>query len=420
MKRDKAELVSVPDVAGGSSGETGRVVAMEKRLLTRMLAACGRPPITLVLWDGQALTPVGATPVGRVLIRDRAMLYRLVLNPDLEFGEGYSNGRIEVDGELPDVLVAIYRALSAAGSGKLKDRLMERLYRPRRNTLNQSRHNIHHHYDIGNDFYRLWLDRQLVYTCAYFPTPEATLEDAQTAKLDYVCRKLRLEPGETVVEAGCGWGALALHMARHYGVTVRAYNISREQLAFARERAEAEGLAGQVEFVEGDYREISGDYDAFVSVGMLEHVGVANYPQLGETINRCLKPEGRGLIHSIGRDRPGLMNAWIEKRIFPGARPPSLGEMMDIFEPSRFSVLDVENLRPHYARTLEHWYARYRAAEEQVAGMFDETFVRTWRLYLAGSIAAFVNGDLQLFQVVFNRSGNGRAPWTRDYLYRER
>ncbi|MGA7800505.1 MAG: cyclopropane-fatty-acyl-phospholipid synthase family protein [Gammaproteobacteria bacterium] len=419
MKREKPELVSVPDIASEPGAEAGRVVAMEKWLLARMLEVCGGPPITLVLWDGQELTPAGATPVGRVLIRDRAMLYRLVVNPDLEFGEGYSSGRIDVDGDLPEVLVAIYRALSGAGSGRLKDRVLERIYRPRRNTLHQSRHNIHHHYDIGNGFYRLWLDRQLVYTCAYFPSPGRSLEDAQTAKLDYVCRKLRLEPGETVAEAGCGWGALALHMARHYGVNVRAYNISKEQLAFARERAKAEGLADRVEFVEGDYREISGQYDAFVSVGMLEHVGVAHYQQLGETINRCLKRDGRGLIHSIGRDRPALMNAWIEKRIFPGACPPSLGEMTNIFEPWRFSVLDVENLRLHYARTLEHWYARYQAAEEQVGEMFDEEFVRTWRLYLAGSLAAFINGDLQLFQVVFARSGSARVPWTRDYLYEE-
>lgn len=421
MKREKAEWVNVPQVSNRTGGNGGRVLAAEKWLLTRLLEACGSPPVTLVLWDGSELSPAtGVAPVGQVLIRDRAMLYGLALNPDLEFGEGYSSGRIDVEGDLPAVLVAIYRALSGVGSAGMKEKILQRVYRPRQNTLGQSRHNIHQHYDIGNEFYRLWLDRQLVYTCAYFPTLDTSLEDAQSAKLDYVCRKLRLQPGETVVEAGCGWGALALCMARNYGVTVRAYNISKEQLAYARQRATAEGLADRVEFVEGDYREISGHYDAFVSVGMLEHVGVTNYEQLGATINRCLKVDGRGLIHSIGRDHPAPMNTWIEKHIFPGACPPSLGEMTNIFEPARFSVLDVENLRLHYARTLEHWYERYRAAEDQVRDMFDETFVRAWRLYLAGSIAAFVNGDLQLFQVVFGRSGSARVPWTRDYLYRDR
>jgi cyclopropane-fatty-acyl-phospholipid synthase len=173
-----------------------------------------------------------------------------------------------------------------------------------------------------------------------------------------------------------------------------------------------------VEFIEDDYRNISGEFDAFVSVGMLEHVGVENFRELGTVIDRSLNNTGRGLIHSIGRDQPGLMNAWIEKRIFPGACPPSLSQMTDIFEPSRFSILDVENLRLHYARTLEHWLARYDAVADRVAEMFDHTFVRAWRLYLAGSIAAFAAGELQLYQVAFTRQGNNDIPWTRQHLYR--
>ena len=257
----------------------------------------------------------------------------------------------------------------------------------------------------------------MVYTCAYFPSQTATLEEAQNAKLDHVCRKLGLKPGESVVEAGCGWGALALHMARHYGVTVKAYNISKEQIAYARERAHAEALDQQVEFIEDDYRNIRGEFDAFVSVGMLEHVGTEHYPELGAVIDRSLKENGRGLIHSIGRDYPRPMDAWTERHIFPGACPPSLSQMMQIFEPHGFSVLDVENLRLHYARTLEHWLERYDAAGERVRKCSIRTFVRTWRLYLAGSIAAFRPGDMQLFQVSFTRSGHNQIPWTRQHLY---
>ncbi|WP_158675244.1 SAM-dependent methyltransferase [Thiohalobacter thiocyanaticus] len=209
-------------------------------------------------------------------------------------------------------------------------------------------------------------------------------------------------------------------MARHYGVSVKAYNISREQLAFARERAKVEGLDDRVEFIEDDYRAMSGEFDAFVSVGMLEHVGVDNYGALGETIDRVLAPHGRGLIHTIGRDAPGPMNEWIERRIFPGAYPPSLSEITEILEPAGLSVLDVENIRLHYARTLEHWWERYETNADKVRGMFDETFFRAWRLYLAGSIAAFTSGGLQLFQVVFNRHGSNDLPWTRDYLYGNR
>jgi cyclopropane-fatty-acyl-phospholipid synthase len=303
--------------------------------------------------------------------------------------------------------------------GFAQRRLRRARYRARANSLNGSRHNIHHHYDIGNDFYRLWLDDQMQYTCAYFPTPDASLEQAQIAKMDHVCRKLWLKPGDTVVEAGCGWGSLARHMARHYGVTVRAYNISAEQIRYARERARAEGLDGQVEYVEDDYRNIDGRYDAFVSVGMLEHVGTDNYGTLGEMIHRCLKDHGRGLLHSIGRNKAAPMNAWIEKRIFPGAYPPSLKEMLEVLEPGGFSALDVENLRLHYAKTLEHWLWRYEKAADRVREMFDESFLRAWRLYLSGSLAAFTSADLQLFQLTFARYNSIAIPWNRAYLYRD-
>jgi cyclopropane-fatty-acyl-phospholipid synthase len=235
--------------------------------------------------------------------------------------------------------------------------------------------------------------------------------------MEHVCRKVALRPGERVVEVGCGWGALALHMARQYGVLVRAFNISREQIVYARAQARREGLAARVEFIEDDYRNVSGAYDAFVSVGMLEHVGTAHYQELGRMIDRCLPAHGRGLIHTIGRNRPTRLNAWAEKYIFPGAYPPTLREMMEIFEPSNFSVLDVENLRLHYARTLEHWLARYERSAGRVAEMFDDRFVRAWRLYLAGSIAAFVTGSVQLFQVTFARPRHNAMPWTRAHLY---
>jgi cyclopropane-fatty-acyl-phospholipid synthase len=256
-------------------------------------------------------------------------------------------------------------------------------------------------------------------TCAYYAEPGLTLGQAQVAKLDHVCRKLRLRPGERVLEAGCGWGGLARHMAEHYGVTVRAFNLSREQVAYARDRARSAGLADRVEFVEEDYRNATGTYDAFVSVGMLEHVGLENFGELGRVINRSLTPAGRGLIHSIGRNSPRPLDPWTEKRIFPGAYPPALSEMMGIFEPFDLSILDVENLRLHYARTLEDWLEQFERNGERVAEMFDEQFVRMWRMYLAGSIATFRVGGLQLFQVVFAREANNDIPWTRAHLYAE-
>jgi cyclopropane-fatty-acyl-phospholipid synthase len=233
--------------------------------------------------------------------------------------------------------------------------------------------------------------------------------------MDRVCRKLQLQPGDRVVEAGCGWGSLALFMAKRYGVTVKAFNISTEQIAYARERAKRENLDGGVEFIEDDYRNVQGKYDVFVSVGMLEHVGLADFSTLAAVIDRSLLRHGRGLLHFIGRNRPAPLNPWIRRRIFPGAYPPTLREVFErILEPHGLSTLDVENLRLHYAKTLEHWRRRFDRASEQVTAMFDETFVRAWRLYLAGSQAAFTSGSMQLFQVLFARGSNNAIPWTRD------
>ena len=208
------------------------------------------------------------------------------------------------------------------------------------NTLSAARDNVHHHYDLGNSFYQQWLDEELVYTCAYFEHPEMSLDEAQRAKLDLVCRKLRLRPGDTVVEAGCGWGALALFMAEHYGVRVKAFNVSREQLAFARERAAREGLEGRVEFIDDDYRNVRGTFDVFVSIGMLEHVGLPHLHSFAEVLRRSLRRDGgRGLLHFIGRDAPCPLNPWIRRRIFPGAYTPTLAEVTTlVLAPAEMSV----------------------------------------------------------------------------------
>jgi len=393
-----------------------RAQALDRWLLSLLHKSLGDAPVRLRLWDGTEHAP-RARPLASLLVRDRKTLIGMLLDPDLNVGEAYASGRLEVEGDLVAVNEAVFRALSHGGGYAMLP--WWRFSGAGRHGLRASRDNIHHHYDIGNDFYRLWLDRQLVYTCAYFPTPTATLEEAQEAKMEYVCRKLDLRAGEKVVEAGCGWGSLALHMARRHGVTVRAFNISREQVRWARRRAEAEGLADLVDFVEDDYRNIHERCDAFVSVGMLEHVGLRNYRTLGAVIDRCLAPSGRGLLHFIGRNRLQPLNAWIRKRIFPGAYPPTLRQVMEeILEPWSFSVLDVENLRLHYARTLHHWLHRFEGAAEEVARMFDEPFVRAWRLYLAGSEAAFATGWMQLFQVTFARPDKDDVPWTRAHLYR--
>ena len=393
------------------------MLAAEKMLLSKMLRAIGDPPLQIVLWNGDLISNHEGNDKVQVLIRDRGALLKLITDPELYFGEMYAAERIDIQGSLLEFLEAVYRVWPMRNHEKSGKILISPLNELRRNTIAGSRRNIQHHYDIGNEFYKMWLDDKMLYTCAYFPEQDASLEEAQLAKMDYVCRKLHLQPGEKVVEAGCGWGALAMHMAKHYGVSVQAYNISKEQIAYARRRALAEGLDGQVEFIEDDYRNLQGKFDAFVSVGMLEHVGIDNYPALGAVIDRSLKENGRGLIHSIGLNYPRSMDAWTERHIFPGANPPSLAQMMQIFEPYDFSVLDVENLRLHYAKTLEHWLQRYEDNLDRVTEIFDQAFARAWRLYLAGSLTAFKTGGMQLFQVVFARAALNQIPWTRQYLY---
>lgn len=407
----------------GWGGSRRQTTAFERWLLVKMLRRLGNPPVAITAWDGESVTSEKKGSASgdagkhfRLYLHDSTALRQLAFDPEYQFGELYSSGRLDVDGNLADLIELIY-ATQKKRPNNLFSRLLPHFHPPRSNLLGQAKVNIHHHYDIGEAFYRLWLDPQMIYTCAYFPSPSASLEKAQWEKMDLICRKLRLKPGERVVEAGCGWGALALFMAREYSVSVHAFNISHHQIEHARQRAKEEGLQNRVSFVETDYRAIRGEYDVFVSVGMLEHVGRAHYSELGHVIDRCLAQNGRGFIHSIGTDVVTPLNPWIERRIFPGAYPPTLREAMTVFETANLSILDVENLRLHYAKTLEHWLARFEAAEADIEALFDPSFVRAWRVYLAGSLAAFRSGRLQLFQILFQRNGDNDLPWSRADLY---
>lgn len=412
MNRSRAEPLGVPEAGYADAEARRRPTGVDRWLIRQITDKLGESPVRITLWDEPDVAPRDGGVILRIL--DRGALWQLVINPDLHFGDLYSAGRIDVRGDLLVVLREAYRyttdnttigSLLARGRALAPD-------------LSESKRNIHHHYDIGNDFYKLWLDREaLQYTCAYYAHPAMTIEQAQQAKMHHVCRKLRLKAGERVVEAGSGWGGFAIFMAKNYGVRVRTFNISHEQVTYAKAWAARENVLDRVEFVEDDYRNLSGTFDAFVSIGMLEHVGVGNYPELGKLMSRAITPEGRGLVHSIGRDTEARLNPWIDKRIFPGAQPPTLRQMMDLFEPNGLSVLDVENIRLHYAKTLEHWLERYEENVDAVSAMFDEAFVRAWRLYLVGSIAAFVVGKLQLFQVLYARSGANLVPWTRAHVY---
>ena len=391
----------------------------DRSVIRWFMKQVGNPRISVRLWNGDEFNITEERPVGCMEIRDRRVVFEMLRSPSIGFGESYAKGLIEIHGDFLSFVNEISSALTEKReSSYYLPKLQSLLYALRVNTLARSQHNVHHHYDLGNDFYKLWLDERMVYTCAYFDTPEATLDEAQVAKLDHVCRKLNLRAGQRVIEAGCGWGALAMHMAEHYGVNVLAYNNSKEQVAFARQRANELGLDDRVTFVEDDYRKIEDRCDAFVSVGMLEHVGRGHYKTLGALIKRSLKPDGFALVHTLGRSYPAKMDPWIVKHIFPGGHAPSLSEMMTIFEPFRFSVLDVENLRLQYARTCAGWLTNFAAVYDEVKAMYSEECARMWRLDLAGSSAGFQSGTLQLFQVLFTPRANNNVPSTREYQYR--
>jgi cyclopropane-fatty-acyl-phospholipid synthase len=370
------------------------------------------------LADGSAIGPERSGAVATLRFADARAPFELALDPDLALGELYASGRVEVDGSLVELISRTDGAPSDLGiAGAARRWLGIGAQAAWRQAIGRAAGNARHHYDVGNEFYALWLDERMLYTCAYFARPEMSLEEAQLAKLDHVCRKLRLRPDQSMLELGCGWGALAIHAAKQYGARVRAFNVSLEQVAWAREQAEKQGVAARVEFVLDDYRNASGRYDALASVGMLEHVGPEHYEELGGVIARTLAPDGLGLIHTIGRSRPQRLNRWVATRIFPNAHPPSLSEMMRIFEPHDFAVLDVENLRRHYERTADAWLARFRANRRLIGERVPEETARGFELYLAGTVAAFRCAWMSLYQVVFTRAKNDAIPWTRADLY---
>jgi cyclopropane-fatty-acyl-phospholipid synthase len=389
--------------------------AFDRALAARVQRSIADSTVRLELWDRSSPYDPSRPSVGDLVVHDRRALIGLAVNPDLYFGEAYMAGRLDVRGGLEPVVEALTRT-TALPTG-WRARVARALAVP--NSLRTARDNVHHHYDLGNRFYEGWLDRQLVYTCAYFERPDMTLDSAQEAKLDLVCRKLRLRPGESVVEAGCGWGALALHMAKRYKVRVKAFNVSQEQLAYARDRAAREGLTDTVEFIDDDYRNVRGTFDVFVSVGMLEHVGLSHFRSFAEVVRRCLRRDGgRGLLHFIGRDTPCALNPWIKRRIFPGGYTPTLSEVASrILGPAGMTIVDVENLRLHYARTLELWAENFQRMKDSVRQTYGESFTRAWELYLAGSQAAFSTGWMQLFQILFTPRESSPPYSTRAELF---
>jgi cyclopropane-fatty-acyl-phospholipid synthase len=285
------------------------------------------------------------------------------------------------------------------------------------NAVGRARRNVAHHYDLNGRLYGLFLDRDREYSCAYFPKGTETLEQAQAAKKRHIAAKLCLDrPGLSVLDIGCGWGGMALTLARDYGARVTGITLSTEQLSEARARAKAEGLADRVSFELLDYRVMDQRFDRIVSVGMFEHVGVVHYRTFFDTVARCLAPDGVALLHSIGQwDGPGTNNPWIRRYIFPGTYCPALSEVMPAIERSGLLTTDIEVLRLHYAETLRHWRRRFAANRDMIASLYDERFCRMFEFYLSSVELAFRYGSLTVFQIQLAHRQTA-VPLTRDYI----
>ena len=376
-----------------------------------------------------------------LVLNDPTALRRLLLGRDpLRFAEAYFTGQIDVEG---DFFVALQLrdhlpALTLSWSDRL--RLAVRLLAPippatdaelradgvRRHTRAENKAAIAFHYDLSNDFYALWLDPAMVYSCAYYETEDSSLAQAQWSKLDHICRKLRLQPGEQLLDIGCGWGALVMHAARHYGVKATGITLSERQLALARERIAAAGLQGQVEVRLCDYRDMTGQFDKIASVGMFEHVGLKNLPTYFASVNRLLKPAGLFLNHGNTQEEDGwgqaLSSKFINRYVFPDGELDRASNVMRVMEQQQFELQDVEALRMHYAKTLRAWVAKLEEGHEQALQYVDEAHYRIWRLYMAASALEFETGELGLYQILASKRDGGPAPvpLTRRYMYEVR
>ncbi len=381
--------------------------------------------LTLRWPDGTTSDFIGEKdgPKAGLIIDDWATVRRLVLNPSLAFGEAYMAERVRpMDCSFYTMMDVLVRnseinlsahplmRLHAAG-GWLLRRLRQF------NPASRSQRNVAHHYDLNGRLYSLFLDRDRQYSCAYFPTGQETLEEAQALKKRHIAAKLKLDrEGLTVLDIGSGWGGLALTLARDYGARVTGITLSTEQLTEARARAEAEGLADRVRFELLDYRALAEPFDRIVSVGMFEHVGVDHYRQFFATVQHCLQPDGVALLHSIGRAAgPGSTNPWLRKYIFPGGYSPALSEVVPHIERAGLWITDIEILRLHYAETLRHWRRRFAANRDAIASLYDERFCRMFEFYLAGSELAFRRQDHMNFQIQMTRSPYA-LPIARDYM----
>lgn len=396
------------------------------RDILQILATGYEGPVAVRLWNGEVVVGAENAPC-TLALHSPAVLRELVLRQNLEcLGEAYLTGDIDVEGNLELAFSLADHLLALELTAAIRLSLLRLALRLPRwtdrgrldglratRTGQNGREAISHHYNLGNDFYRLWLDPQLVYSCGYFREESTPLADAQIAKLDYVCRKLRLQPGERLLDIGCGWGAMVIHAARHYGVTAHGITLSEQQHRLAQQRIEEAGLTDRVSVELRDYRDLPDQprYQKIVSIGMFEHVGVDNFPTYFGTVRRLLEPGGLFLNHGITNDTgwPRTpLTEFINDYVFPDGELTRISTVQTAMEDAGFEIVDVESLRRHYALTLRHWIRNLEARRREVVAASSEPICRLWALYMAGSAFYFDEGSLNVYQVVAAPAKDGR------------
>jgi cyclopropane-fatty-acyl-phospholipid synthase len=375
-----------------------------------------------VYWDGEEVNYGNAPPKFKIIFRKAPSLNFNFDDPLLSLGEAYVDEIIDFEGDLDEIFRIIKLNKPAVTDGKVKRKMAALAI----NTVSraasklQQEKNIKYHYDLGNDFFSLWLDETMSYSCAYFKNAEDSLYQAQRQKIDHILKKLDLHPGERLLDIGSGWGWLILTAAEQYGVHALGITLSEEQFRATKERIDIMGLADKVDVMLVNYLDLDENkyqFDKIVNVGMFEHVGKENLPKYMEKINRLLVPGGLSLLHTITGEKEESASAWLGKYIFPGGYVPSLRETMWLLPEYDFHPLHVESLRMHYAKTLDQWYDNFCKHADDIEQRFDKRFVRMWSLYLRSCAAAFRVSELNIHQLLFSKGPNNSLPLTFEHVY---
>ncbi|MBO1299758.1 MULTISPECIES: SAM-dependent methyltransferase [unclassified Enterococcus] len=386
---------------------------LDKQIYRKLFSESFSIPIEVTYWDGSNERYGSPTTdlAASITFNEEIAIKEVINNASITFGEAYMNKKIEINGNIQKIIADAYLQQNSFLRSR---KYMKFLPKLARHTKTQNKKDVEHHYDLGNDFYRLWLDPTLTYSCAYFKNPEDSLETAQLNKIGRILDKLFIKKGDTLLDIGCGWGTLILKAAKEYHVKSTGVTLSSEQYHYIKQRIKEEKLEDKCEVILADYRELKGKkFDHITSVGMIEHVGQDGLNEYFMSIDQLLAEKGTALIHGISRQQGGATNAWLNKYIFPGGYVPGVVELVDTITTNNLHVIDLESLRRDYQLTLEHWISNFHEAKKEVISMKGDTFYRMWDLYLQASAAGFQSSNIDVVQYLIVKPANNEIPMRR-------